>query len=210
MVARASSSSVAAAPAAVVADGSATATVSVTLRTAANAPVAGRAVALSASRGAIDAISEPSGLSDASGVVTFAVRSTTAGTPSFVAFEPADLVTVAQTGAVTFLAGPAVAAQSTVGASPATVLADGTLTAIVTVTLVDAHANPASGRTVTLASSRGATDSIPAASGLSSGSGVVSFAVRSTTAGSSTSTAVDTTDVVAITQTASGASRPAP
>lgn len=198
MVASASESAVATAPASAVADGTTSAVVTVTLRTAARAPVAGRAVMLSSSRGAVDAISAPSGTSDPTGVVTFAVTSTTAGPASFTAFEPADAVTVLAPGVVTFVAGPAVDARSTLGVSPAAVVADGVTTAIVQVTLADAHGNPTPGRTVTLASSRGASDAISAASGLSDGAGRVSFAVRSTVAGTSTFTAVDATDLVAL------------
>jgi hypothetical protein len=96
------------------------------------------------------------------------------------------------------------ASVSTVSASPSSVTADGATTSAITVTLKDAYGNPVSGKTVTLTSSRGSTDTISAASGSSSSSGVVTFTVISKTAGSATFSATDTGDSpnVAITQTA--------
>lgn len=96
------------------------------------------------------------------------------------------------------------AGTSTVAVSPASVGADGSSTAAVTVTLRDANMLPVPGKTVTLTSSRGATDTISAASGPSSVSGVVTFTVTSTTLGTAVFSATDVTDSnLAITQTAS-------
>ncbi|MCX6879141.1 MAG: Ig-like domain-containing protein, partial [Verrucomicrobia bacterium] len=86
------------------------------------------------------------------------------------------------------------AGTSTVVASPAMVANDGVSTSTITVTLKDANSNPVGGKSVTLASSRGACDTISAASGPSNGSGVVTFTVRSATAGLAEFTATDTTD----------------
>jgi hypothetical protein len=109
-----------------------------------------------------------------------------------------------KTGTSTFNVNPGAvtAAQSTVSASPTPVVADGSTTSTITVTLKDANSNPVSGKTVTLASSRGATDAISAASGSSSSSGVVTFTVKSTAAGSPVFTATDSSDSVTVTQTA--------
>ena len=98
--------------------------------------------------------------------------------------------------------GPASASKSTVTASPTSVSADGITAALVTVSLKDAAGTPLVGKTVTLASSRGATDTISATSGISSSSGGVSFVVTSSTAGSAVFTATDATDGVTITGTA--------
>ena len=110
-----------------------------------------------------------------------------------------------KTGTATFDVNPAAvsAASSTVVASPTAVLANGTSTSTMTVTLKDAYHNGISGKTVTLASDRGANDTISAASGTSSAAGVVTFTVKSTTLGSSVFSATDVTDSnLAITQTA--------
>jgi Invasin, domain 3/Bacterial Ig-like domain (group 1)/Cadherin-like domain len=106
-------------------------------------------------------------------------------------------------GIQTVVAGAVSASASTVSASPTSITADGSTTSTITVTLSDIGGNPVSGKAVTLASSRGATDSISAASGASDASGHVTFTVTSTTAGSSVFTATDATDSnLAITQTA--------
>ncbi len=95
------------------------------------------------------------------------------------------------------------AASSTVVASPANVVANGTSASTITVTLRDVYNNGVSNKTVTLVSSRGTNDTIAAASGPSSAAGVVTFAVRSTTLGESVFSATDVTDSsLAITQTA--------
>jgi adhesin/invasin len=100
---------------------------------------------------------------------------------------------------------PASAANSTLAASPSSVLADGTSTSTITVTLLDAGSPPApiAGKTVTLASNRSAgTDTISTTSSVSDASGVVTFTVQSSTAGSAIFTATDTTDSITITATA--------
>jgi hypothetical protein len=100
--------------------------------------------------------------------------------------------------------GPVSPAQSTVTPSPASVTADGSTTSTITVTLMDANNNPVPGKTVTLGMTSGfGSPTISAASGPSSSSGVVTFTVKSTTAGADVFTATDTTDSnLQITQTA--------
>ncbi len=100
--------------------------------------------------------------------------------------------------------GPVTAAQSTVTASPTSVVADGSTTSTITVILLDAYSNPVSGKTVTLVkTSGGGSPTISAASGTSSASGVVTFTVKSTTAATDIFTATDSSDAVTLTQTAS-------
>ena len=195
----AANSTVTASPSTVVANGIATSTVTVTLKNVGNAAVAGKTVTLASSRGASDTISPASGVSNASGVVTFTVKSNTLGAAVLTASDTSDSLVVAQTATVTFIAGTGSAANSTVTATPASVMADGATTATVTVTLKDSTNNPVAGKTVTLASSRGASDTISPASGTSNGSGVVTFSVKSTTPGSSDYTATDATDSVVVT-----------
>jgi hypothetical protein len=196
----AANSTVAADPSPVTANGSATSTITVTLKDIASTPIAGKTVTLASNRGATDTISAASGASDTNGVVTFTVTSTTVGAPVFTATDTTDSIVLASTATVTFTAGAVNAGTSTVAAAPTSVQADGSTTSTITVTLKDAYNNPVAGKTVTLVSSRVAEDTISAASGTSSVSGVVTFTVTSTTAGSSVFTA--TGDGVLLTPTA--------
>ena len=196
-------STVVASPTSVTADGVTTSTITVTLLDASSAPVVGRTVTLASSRGATDTISAASGPSNASGVVTFTVKSLTPGTPTFTATDITDGITVSTSPTVTFTAtAVADAGLSTVTATPSSIVANGYAISLITVTLLDSSSNPILAKTVTLASNRGATDTISAASGLSNGSGVVTFTVKSTTPGTPVFTATDTSDSVTITQTA--------
>jgi hypothetical protein len=87
------------------------------------------------------------------------------------------------------------AANSTVVAAPTSVASDGTTTSTISVTLRDASNNPVVGKTVTLASNRAeGVDTISAASGPSSSSGVVTFTVSSSTSGPVIFTATDVSD----------------
>ena len=203
--ATAAQSTVTALPTSVTADGTTTSTITVTLKDGLSNPVAGKTVALAKTSGpGTPTIGLASGVSNASGVVTFTVKSTTAGADVFTATDTTDAVVITQTATVTFTAGPVTAAQSTVVAVPTSVPADGTTTSTITVTLKDAHSNPVAGKTVSLAQTSGpGTPTIGAASGVSSASGVVTFTVKSTTAGADVFTATDTTDAsLVITQTA--------
>src|SRR5581483_2703300 len=93
------------------------------------------------------------------------------------------------------------AALSMVHASPSSVIADGSSTSTITVTLYDTNGDPMSGKTVTL-QANGGSSAISAASGPTSASGVVTFAVSDSVAESVVYTATDATDGVTITQTA--------
>ncbi|MCX6879523.1 MAG: autotransporter-associated beta strand repeat-containing protein [Verrucomicrobia bacterium] len=144
------------------------------------------------------------------GVHTFtaAVTLKTQGVQSINATDPGVAITGTQSGIIVN-PGPVSAGSSTVAATPTSVVANGTSFATITVTLKDAFNNPIPGKTVTLASSRSATDAISAASGLSNANGVVTFAVTSTTPGSAVFTATDATDSVEITQAAAVTFTPA-
>lgn len=98
------------------------------------------------------------------------------------------------------------AGNSTVEVSDATVLADDTTTALVTVTLIDDAAAPVVGNTVVLtATANGTGVTIGDASGVSDSNGQVTFTVQSDTvhpSGSETTfEAEDTDDTVTITET---------
>ncbi|MDP9386901.1 MAG: Ig-like domain-containing protein [Actinomycetota bacterium] len=95
------------------------------------------------------------------------------------------------------------ATASTVVAEPASVPADGTTTTTVTVTLKAADGSPVPAKAVRLATASGpGTPAISPASGTSDAAGVVRFAVASTTVGTNTFAATDTTDGVVVDQRA--------
>ena len=90
--------------------------------------------------------------------------------------------------------------NSTVTPASSSVTANGTATCTVSVTLNNPEGNPVPGKAVALASNRGTSDTISPTSGQSNSLGMISFTVKSSTAGSSVFTA--TGDGVALTQTA--------
>ena len=96
---------------------------------------------------------------------------------------------------------PGDAALSSVSAAPASVPADGTNSATVTVTLRSLCGTPISGKTITLGQGAGSS-SITPASVVTNASGVASFTVTTTTPETVTYTATDVTDSVVLTQTA--------
>jgi len=110
-------------------------------------------------------------------------------------FNPNDLLVLPA-------AALASASTSTLVASPTIVANNGSATSTLCVTLKDASGNPLAGKSVTLVSTRGATDTFSAASVTSNLSGVASFTVKSSTAGSPVFTATDATDGMTLTQTA--------
>lgn len=87
----------------VVADGVDSVTITVTLLDVASNPVPGRPVKL-VSDNVADTISEPSGVSDAAGVVTFTVTSDTADTSTFTATASGDAIEITDTAEVVFTA----------------------------------------------------------------------------------------------------------
>lgn len=100
-------STVSASPTSVPADGSSTATVTVTIRDASNNPVPGKTVSLAALSGS-SSISPPSGPSNASGVVTFSVSDSVPESVTYRATNVSDGITLTQTATVTFTALPGV------------------------------------------------------------------------------------------------------
>ncbi|MGN6644169.1 MAG: invasin domain 3-containing protein, partial [Verrucomicrobiota bacterium] len=104
---------------------------------------------------------------------------------------------------VTYTAGPATAAQSTITSSPPVVPADGVSSATIAVHLVDQNGNPVPGKNVMLAQSSGrGMASISPAVSISDASGLATFTVRSTTMGADVFTATDTSDSITLAQTA--------
>jgi len=188
----ASTSTVIANPPAVTADGSTESTITVTVKDANGNPVEGETVTLAQNSGATSTISAASGLSNASGVVTFTVTNTKTETVTYTATMGSMPITetpITQTAEVTFTAGAPTAGNSTVTSSPPTVTADGDMESTITVTVKDANDNPVAGETVMLVQNSGATSTISLASGASSSTGEVTFTVTNTTAETVTYTA---------------------
>jgi hypothetical protein len=134
--------------------------------------------------------------------VTVTVTSATAG--SYINSTGAVTSTNAASGtsaSATLIVRAISATNSTVTASPTTVIANGVNTSTITVTLRDGANLAVSGKTVTLTKS-GGSSIISAASGTSDVNGVVTFTVKDTVAETTTYTATDSTDSIAITQTA--------
>ena len=183
-------------PNTVAADGSATSTVTVTLKDANSNPVSGKAVTLAKSAGpGAPVITGPApATTGANGQTAFTVKSSTNGTDTFQATDATDgNLIINQTANVTF--GPVSNTLSTVSANPGSVASDGVQSSTVTVTLKDANGNGVAGKAVSLAKSAGSgAPNIGAASGPSFGSGQVTFSVTSTTAGTDTFQATDTSD----------------
>jgi len=206
--ATAGNSTVEASPSTQRADGFNTSTVTVTLRDAINAPIQGKTVMLArngGTGGGTPTITATQDTTDAFGVATFAVKCDTTGLYYFEATDVSDSnLVITQKAPVTFTTNPAASASlSTVTASPAspsTVLANGTDSSTITVTVRESGGTLVAGRTVTLGSSRPTPDTIAPASGVSNISGVVTFTVKSTTAGASVFTA--TVDSVTVNETA--------
>ena len=190
----ASQSTVTAAPTSITA-GSGTSTITVTARDASGNPVSGATVTLSAS-GSGNTLTQPASPTNASGVATGTLSSTTAGSKTVTA--TAGGVTLTQTASITVTAGPVSASQSTVTASPTSITA-GSGTSTITVTARDANGNAVSGATVVLAAT-GSGNTLTQPASTTNTSGVATGSLSSTTAGSKTVSA--TISGVAINQTA--------
>jgi protocatechuate 3,4-dioxygenase beta subunit len=139
----------------VIADGLDTAVVTVTVVDANGNPVPGQTVVLGAT-GSNNVLGQPASTTDAAGVATGTIASTTAETKTVSAtVNPgANQVILAQQATVGFVGDPSTIdpATSTAVASPSSnVVADGTTTSTITVTVRDAHGNPVAGQTVQLA-----------------------------------------------------------
>ena len=201
----AATSTVSASPAAVPADGTSPSTITVTLRDAGGSPVAGKEVALSGNRSAT--ITTSNNISNASGVVTFTVRSGTVGVEQFTATDVTDgNLVITQTASVDFQApvvvGPVNAGTSTVTASPSSVVANGISTSTITVTLRDANGLLIAGEGVTLAGSPSGATISPVGTQTTNSSGQAAFTVKSGMIGPVVFTATSLTNSVTITQTA--------
>lgn len=134
----------------VIADGADAVTITISLRDGSDSPVVGATVAVSVT-GAANSIEQPAGPSDAEGVAVAVLRSTAAElkTVSVVA----DGMVLGDQPTVQFVAGKPSAVRSTVLATPATVFANGTATALLRARIRDGFDNPVPGATVNFSAS---------------------------------------------------------
>jgi len=114
-------SSVSVNPPVVVADGVAFGTITVTLRDAANLPLAGRTVSLASSRGVVDVVTQPLNPTDANGVTTGEIRSTQNGIAVILATDVADAALLNEQPQVLFASTGALELTKTVNPGRATV-----------------------------------------------------------------------------------------
>ncbi len=135
------------------------------------------------------------------GVNTFPVTFKTAGSQTVTATDTLTGTINGTTGGVGVNPGPVSQTTSTMTASPASVPADNSSTSTVNVTLKDAYGNIVPGKTVTLGAGAGSSNWNPATD-ITNGSGVASFAVWDNTVENIVYNAVDTSDALALTDTA--------
>jgi adhesin/invasin len=151
-------STLTASPSSILADGVTTSTITVQLKdtNGNNLTSSGGTVVLSSTAGTLSSVTDNN-----NGTYTAVLTSsTTAGTATISGTVGAAAITA--TATVTFTAGAADGGQSTLTASPSSILADGVTTSTITVQLKDANGNnlSASGGTVVLSSTAGTLSSV--------------------------------------------------
>lgn len=180
-------------PAGALADGNAEAFIVVRLRDADGHTISGKAVTLTGNAGSHAIVTPASGISNvANGAVVFSIKDSV---PEFVTFRATDTTdgVVLQTQVeVVFVAPPAAAGG--ISATPTTVNANGSDATTITVTLQDAHGNPAPGKIINLSQGNGASI-ISATTATTDATGKVQFSAVSSKAESVTYTATDVTDL---------------
>ena len=92
------------------------------------------------------------------------------------------------------------ASLSTFTTIPASIPADGSTTAMITITLLDAQSLPVSGKVVSVSSSRGSIDTVTATSATTDASGVATFTLNSSKIGLPTLSVSVASDSVILTQ----------
>ncbi|HET9708168.1 MAG TPA: Ig-like domain-containing protein [Gemmatimonadales bacterium] len=192
-VVSASQSTVAVSPASIVAGGGSSA-ITVTVRDGSGTPLPGVTVTLSASGS--NTIVQPSGLTNASGVASGSLSSTSAGVKTVTA--TASGVVINQKPVITVTAAAIDASQSTVQAIPTTVVVNSPST--ISVKATDQFGNPVGGATVHL-SATGSGVSVTQPTAATDASGVATGSVKASSTGTVTVSA--TAGGVALTQTAS-------
>ncbi len=176
--------------------GSGTSNITVTVKDGNGDAMSDVAVTLSAT-GSGNTLTQPVGTTDGNGVATGSLSSTGAGPKTVTAV--AGGVTLNPQPVVTVYAGQADAGQSTVGASPTSIV-QSTGTSTITVTVKDAYGNLVNGSTVVVEAT-GSENTITGPAGTTNASGVATATLSSTVAEPKTVSA--TADGTPITQPAS-------
>ena len=197
----ADASRVSASPAFVPADGVTPATVTVSLTDSLGIPISGKDVTLAGSPDVATIMPDAAVVTDANGQATFTVTSTTGGAVVFTATNATDSQVITQTASVNFPSS-ADASLSTVVASASGVVADGELTANITVTLKDPNGFPISDKEVSLAANPDHVVIGPDEILTTNSSGQAVFTVSSSTIGTVEFTATETGEPMIINQTA--------
>jgi adhesin/invasin len=178
-----------------IAAGGPTSTITVTALDANGNPIPGETVVLAAT-GTGNTLTQPLGVTDASGVATGTLSSTVMEVKTVSA--TVNGTTVIQTVDVTVVPGGVSASLSTVVAAPTSITTDGE-TSTITVTALDDNSNPIEGATVVL-SATGSGNTVTQPVGTTNASGVVTGTLSSTVAEAKTVSA--TVNFTPITQTA--------
>lgn len=161
----------------VVANNTATSTITITLRDAGNNPVSGQIPTFTATDSGASNVYGTCSSTDASGVSTCTLKSLKAEVKTLSIATPV----VKSDGTVTFTAGPAVAANSLIsGTGP--VIANGTASSVVSITLKDAGNNPVSGQTPTFSATNTGTTNTYGVCSVSDAMGLSTCSLRSTKA----------------------------
>ncbi|HTL11909.1 MAG TPA: Ig-like domain-containing protein [Bdellovibrionota bacterium] len=176
-------------------DGVDATSVKITVRDAYGNAVPGVSVTFD-STGSGNAVTQPAAVTDTSGLAAGSMTSTVAETKTIYLVTPSNLAFV--TGTVIF--GGVSPSLSTIGVSPATITADGSATALVTVTLKDTGGAPVAGKAVSLSTVGGALNVTPGAASTDAG-GQISFTVSTTTAAMITIGATDDSDGIQLDST---------
>jgi adhesin/invasin len=166
----------------ITANGTSTSTVTITLLDANSNPVTGSTPTFSATDTGSTNVYGACTVGDALGVSTCTLASTKAETKTLSIATPV----VKAGGSVTFVAGAASATTSTIVASGGPVVADGTSTATITITLLDANSNPISGSTPAFTATNTGTRNTYGTCSASNSSGVSTCTLASTYAQSKT------------------------
>ncbi|MBA2664004.1 MAG: Ig-like domain-containing protein [Bradymonadaceae bacterium] len=186
----------------IVANGTASSTVTITLRDVYANPISGVTPTFSAS-GTGNTVGT-CGATSTAGVATCTLRSTVAELKTLAISSPAALTGVTTT--VTFTAGAAAAANSTIAAT-GPVIANGTASSTVTITLRDANTNPIPGVTPTFSAS--GTGNTVGTCGATSTAGVSTCSLQSTVAELKTLAITSPADLTTVTTTVSFVPGPA-
>jgi len=175
------------------ADGNSKAIVQVNLIDSQGYPISGKSISLAQSNGGHAVISPAGAISNVyNGAAVFEITDSTIENLTFTATDTTDNVQLVQTVPVSFVSPPAT--NGNVLASPNSVLANGSATSTITVTLLNANSQGARNKVVTLSQQGGhsiVTGPTPAVTDVN---GQVQFTVSDGFAETVTYTAIDVTD----------------